>query len=120
MLWVRRILVGGLIIGLVLGSHYFVGHNDRTVTLEFGAKRFEEVALWMVLLCTFATGFGVATVIAAMRGARLRLVSRRYRKQASKLEAEVHQLRTLPLAETDEAAAVTSEATTGDGLSRGT
>jgi uncharacterized integral membrane protein len=120
MLWVRRILLGGLILGLVLGSHYFVQSNAQTVSLEFGAKRFDEVALWLVLLCTFATGFGVATVVAALRGARLRLVSRRYRKQARNLEAEVHQLRTLPLAEADEAAPAVSESTTGDGLSRGT
>ena len=117
MVWIRRILWGGLVIGLVLGSHYFVQHNEQTVTLEFGAIRFEAVALWLVLLSTFATGFGVATAIAAMRGARLRLVSRRYRKEARNLEAEVHQLRTLPLASADEAAA---ETTTGDGLSRGT
>lgn len=117
MRWIRRILWGGLIIGLVLGSHYFVQHNDQTVSLEFGAIRFEEVALWMVLLTTFVSGFAGATAIAALRGARLRLVSRRYRKEARSLEAEVHELRTLPLAEADGPA---PDSTTGDGLSRGT
>ena len=118
--WFRRILWGGLLIGLVLGSHYFVKYNEQVVSLEFGVTSFEEVALWTVLLSTFAVGFGVATAIATLRGARLRLLSRRYRKAARSLEAEVHELRTLPLASADEAVRVATETTTGDGLSRGT
>jgi uncharacterized integral membrane protein len=117
MRWIRRVLWGGLIIGLVLGSHYFVQRNEQAVTLEFVAFRFESVALWLVLLCTFGAGFAVATAIAMLRGARLRLESRRYRKEARNLEVEVHQLRTLPLSSADGNG---PEAAPGDGLSRGT
>jgi uncharacterized integral membrane protein len=118
--WIRRILWGSLIVGIVFGSHYFVQHNETPVTLEFGAIRFEAVAVWMVLLCSFGAGFAAATAAATLRGARLRLESRRYRKQARSLEAEVHQLRTLPLAAADDGVAIVPEGTSGDGLSRGT
>ncbi|MBW2267518.1 MAG: LapA family protein [Deltaproteobacteria bacterium] len=120
MRWFRRILWGGLIVGLVFGSHYFVQNNEQAVTLDFAVLHFEAVALWMVLLCAFTAGFGVAAAAAMLRGARLRFESRRYRKEARKLEAEVHELRTLPLATPGDGSASLPDATSSDGLSRGT
>jgi hypothetical protein len=46
---------------------------------------------------TFAAGAGAAGLLAVYRLARLGLVNRRYRKAVDGLEAEVHQLRNLPL-----------------------
>ena len=120
MRWFRRILWGGLIVGLVFGSHYYVQHNKEPVTLDLLAIRFEAVPLWLVTLWSFVAGFGVAAAVALWRGARLRLESRRYRKAAHSLEAEVHQLRTLPLASADAGGAAVQDDTAGDGLSRGT
>lgn len=96
--WIRRIVGIVLIVGLLLGAHYFVQRNAQLVSLDLMAVNFEAVALWTVLLCAFGAGFALATAVAMWRGARLRLESRRYRKAARSLEAEVHQLRTLPLA----------------------
>ena len=34
MRWIRRILLGGLVVGLILASHYFVQHNEASVALH--------------------------------------------------------------------------------------
>ena len=118
MRWIRRILLGGLVVGLILASHYFVQHNEASVALDLAVVRFENVSLWLLLLVTFAAGFASAAVIAIWRGARLRLESRRYRKEARNLEAEVHELRTLPLAPAGSAPPA-GRAGSEDGLERG-
>jgi uncharacterized integral membrane protein len=120
MSWLRRIIAIASVVGLVVGAHYFVQRNAQAVSLDFVAVGFESVALWMVLLCTFGAGFLLATLLAIWRGARLRLESRRYRKAARSLEAEVHKLRTLPLSPeaADVAAAGAPEAPL-EGLERG-
>lgn len=98
MRWVRRILLLVLLVALPVGVHLFVTRNAEVVPLDFLAVRFEGVAVWMVLLGAFAAGVAIAVVVAALRGARLRLETRRYRKLTRELESEVHQLRNLPLA----------------------
>ena len=69
------------------------------------------------MLIAFGSGVGLATLLGLVRGARIRLVSRRYRKAILGLEAEVHQLRNLPLSEPK--ATGDSDLGIGDGLERG-
>lgn len=118
--WLRRIILLALIVGLVLASHFFVQNHEQTVALDLAAVRYEAVPLWLVLLSAFGLGLAAAMAIAVLRGARLRLVARRYRKQAESLEAEVHELRTLPLAPEAPGAAPAADAAPDDGLERGT
>jgi len=98
MRWVRRILLLALLVALPVGVHLFVTRNAEVVPLDFLAVRFEGVAVWIALLCAFGAGVAVTVPIAMLRGARLRLETRRYRKATRDLESEVHQLRNLPLA----------------------
>jgi uncharacterized integral membrane protein len=98
MRWVRRILLLVLLVALPVGVHLFVTRNAAEVPLDFLAVRFESVAVWVALLCAFGAGAVLAALVAVLRGARLRLETRRYRKVTRDLESEVHQLRNLPLA----------------------
>ena len=98
MRWVRRILLLALLVALPVGVHLFVTRNAAGIRLDFLAVRFESVAVWVVLLGAFGGGVLVTAAAALLRGARLRLEIRRYRKAARELESEVHQLRNLPLA----------------------
>ena len=98
MRWVRRILLLAVLVALPVGVHLFVTRNAQPVALDLLAVQFDGVAVWVVLLCAFGAGILVATLVAVLRGARLRLEARRYRKVTRELESEVHQLRNLPLA----------------------
>ena len=118
--WVRRILLLALIAALVVGGHLFVRNNEQTVELDFVLFRVEAVSVGIVLLGAFGGGRGVAAGVAVLRGARLRLLVRRYRKEARSLSAEVHELRNLPLASSSgEPTEGESPAIPDDGLERG-
>ncbi|MEE2679926.1 MAG: lipopolysaccharide assembly protein LapA domain-containing protein [Myxococcota bacterium] len=97
MRWVRRLLIVAFVAGLVVGTHLFVDDNKQTVDLDLVAFRVEAVEVWLLLLGSFAAGVVLAGGIGLFRGARLRLLVRRYRKTARELSAEVHELRNLPL-----------------------
>lgn len=101
MRWVRRILLVALLVALPAGVHLLITRNSQAIAVDLLALRFESVQLWLALLCSFLAGLGVATAVALLRGARLRLVTRRYRKAARDLESEVHELRNLPLSGAD-------------------
>ena len=98
MRWVRRILLLGVLVALPVGVHLFVIRNSQQVPLDLLALKFEAVHVWALLLSAFVSGIAVASVVSMLRGARLRLEARRYRKATRELESEVHQLRNLPLA----------------------
>ena len=98
MRWVRRILLLVVLVAFPVGVHLFVTRNAQPVALDLLAVQFEGVQVWVVLLVAFGAGVLVASVVAMLRGARLRLEARRYRKVTRELESEVHQLRNLPLA----------------------
>lgn len=99
MRWVRRILWIALGMALVIGAIVFMDRNSQPIAVDYLAGRLEGVAVWLALLGSFAAGACVAASIALLRGARLRLKTRGYRKAARDLETEVHQLRNLPLSE---------------------
>ena len=57
-----------------------------------------QLELWEALLCAFGAGFALAGAGWLWSGLRSRMTVRRYRKAVGGLEAEIHQLRNLPLA----------------------
>ena len=100
----RRLLAAALfVVALVVGWR-FAGENSAGVSVHYLIGESAEVSLWAVLLGAFAGGAAVAGMVGLYFIAKLKLVARRYRKTASDLEAEVHQLRNLPL-DVDESAA---------------
>lgn len=97
MVVVRRILTLAVFVGLLVLGWRLAGSNGAPVTVNYLAGEFTDVALWMVLLASFVAGALAVGVWALLSRMRQALVARRYRKTVASLEAEVHQLRNLPL-----------------------
>ena len=119
MRWVRRVLVAACFVALLVGGWRFASENSQTVSVHYLVGSLEGVAVWRALLAAFALGAVASAAIGLLRGFRLRLESRRYRKAARELESEVHQLRTLPLAARDEADPGSEAEPLLEGLERG-
>ena len=96
---VRRIVMAAVFVGALVGGWRFAGSNSAQVSVSYLAGEFSDVALWMVVLVSFCLGAGSVGFFAMVERARAALLTRRYRKAVAGLEAEVHQLRNLPLRE---------------------
>lgn len=114
---VRRLLAIVVFVGLLIAGWQFAASNADPVPVHYPGGSFTARALWVVLLVSFGAGVVLTTLVAVVRGAQIRLVSRRYRKLADGLQAEVHQLRSLPLSE--EPQAPDSDSAPPAGLERG-
>ncbi len=95
----RRLFAIVVFMGLLIAGWQFAASNADPVPVHYPGGVFTARALWVVLLVAFSSGAALAALVAVVRGARIRLVSRRYRKLVECLQAEVHQLRSLPLSE---------------------
>ena len=95
----RRLFAFVVFAGLLVGGWYFAANNSELVTVYHPGGELGEVKLWLALLSAFGSGMGIAAVIGLVRGTKIRLASRRYRKLIAGLQAEVHQLRSLPLSD---------------------
>jgi len=103
MRWLRRGLVFALLVLVMFAGWRFAAENQEPVRLHYVAGELGELALWKITLAAFAGGAAVGGLFALFASARSGLTSRRYRKAIGGLEAEVHQLRNLPLAPDPEA-----------------
>ena len=95
--WIRRLvpmLVGA---GLLYLAWRLINANADDVKVDFLLGRL-DLSLWQALGTSFLLGAAMVGLYTVYQMARGGLVSRRYRKQLSNLETEVHQLRNLPLA----------------------
>jgi uncharacterized integral membrane protein len=95
---VRRLVLAALFVALLVGGWRFAAENPGPVVVSWLVGTSGELPLWLVLLVAFAAGAALTAVVAMLHLARLGMLTRRYRKAVSGLEAEVHELRTLPLA----------------------
>ncbi len=95
---VRRLLVVALFVAALVLGWRFARANSAAVTVDYLVGQLGDVSLWAALLGAFAAGAATAAGIGLYQVAKLQLVRRRYRKAIRGLEAEVHQLRNLPLA----------------------
>ncbi len=98
MLIARRLLLILLLVGVLVAGWRFAAANSTAVAVDFLVAQSGETALWLTLLVAFGVGALAATALCLFEIARLGLISRRYRKTVGRLEAEIHQLRNLPLA----------------------
>ena len=71
--------------------------NVQVVDLDLIWIRVPNLELWWLVLLSIAAGFLLATLIVGFAWLRGALVNRRYRKSIRRLEAELHELRSLPL-----------------------
>ncbi len=113
----RRLVAIDVFVGLLIAGWQFAASNSQPVVVHHAAGEFEAFALWAVLMVAFGFGVVLTVLVAVVRGARIRLVSRRYRKVVKCLQAEVHQLRSLPLSEQQQA--LDSSSVPPAGLERG-
>jgi len=95
--WVRRLLGLAVLVAAWWGIWQFARQNATVVAVSyvFGVV---ELPVWKALIACFAGGFALAALGGLVFGVRARMVQRRYRKAVGGLEAEIHQLRNLPLA----------------------
>jgi uncharacterized integral membrane protein len=116
----RRVLGIAVFVALLIAGWRFAADNSQVVTVHYVVGQFEEVSVWLALLCAFLAGAVVVALLGMAGAARLRLEAHRYRKAVRNLEAEVHQLRNLPLtAEQADVSEPRDEVTSLGGLERG-
>jgi hypothetical protein len=97
MRWVRRWIAVALVVAVLMGGWGLAHENGALVRVSYLWGEI-ELPLWQALLWFFGAGFALAGSGWLWLGIRSRMVERRYRKAVGGLEAEIHQLRNLPLA----------------------
>jgi uncharacterized integral membrane protein len=93
-----RLFWVALTVGVMVLGWKFAAANAENVGISYVFGELAPIPVWLALLGAFAAGAALATLAAFFQMAKLGLVARRYRKSVRGLEAEVHQLRSLPLA----------------------
>ena len=109
MLLARRLIAIIVFVGMLVAGWHFAARNSMSITVHYPGGAIGEVQLWVALLVAFGSGVLITTVVGLVRGARIRLVSRRYRRLVENLQAEVHQLRSLPLSDQPSSASASWE-----------
>ncbi len=94
----RRTLAIAVFVGLLVAGWRFAAHHPDPVRIDYLVGETGELALWVALVGAFAAGGVTVGALAAFQLTRLSMLARRWRKSAARLEAEVHELRNLPLA----------------------
>jgi uncharacterized integral membrane protein len=95
---VRRLLGLALFVAALVIGWSFAHRNPDAVRVDLLFAQLSGQPLWLVLVAAFAMGAACAGLVGLYHAARLRLTTRRYRRVAAGLEAEIHELRNLPLA----------------------
>src|SRR5262245_57541023 len=98
MRWVRRWIGVALIAAVLIGGWTLKAENAEKIDVDFLFVEIRHIEIWQALLCAFGAGFAVAGAGWLWSALRAGMTVRRYRKEVGGLEAEVHQLRNLPLA----------------------
>jgi len=125
MRWIPRLLALALFVGALYVGWRFAAENGAPVRVHFVVGEVDGVALWKVLLVTFAAGAACAGLGWIHLFFKNLLTSHRYKKMLGGLESEIHQLRNLPLAPDsappgDTPAVVAEEPPARGSLGRGT
>jgi len=116
MIWIRRAFWIAVFVGFLLFGWTFAAKNEIPVAITLPWIGEFQLSLWQALLLATALGVALTGVFTAYQVARLKLLSRRYRKMIRGLEAEVHQLRNLPLADAEPPAIPTESTPERDGV----
>jgi uncharacterized membrane protein YciS (DUF1049 family) len=95
MFWL--VLIGFFVVTLWMGWT-FRANNSVAVDLELIWIRIPDVELWRVLLIAMAAGASFSALPIGFAWLRQRLLSHRYRRIIKRLESELHEMRSLPLA----------------------
>jgi len=85
-------------VGVLVLGWGFAAANSGPVPVSYVFGEFAPLPLWLALLVAFVAGATLAGLVGSYQLLKRGLVMRRYRKTLRGLEAEVHELRNLPLA----------------------
>jgi uncharacterized integral membrane protein len=94
----RRLILMAVTAAVLIGGWHLATQNAQPVIVDYGVGVTTEVPLWAAMVAAFGAGALLVSLYALYRAMRAGLVARRYRVAIQGLEAEVHQLRNLPLA----------------------
>ena len=94
-----------VLIGVVAYAAFLAHGNSDRLSINLLFTVFDGVPLWLALLGAAVLGAVVTGVACAWPMLRLRLNLRRQSRRITRLEQEIHGLRTLPLEEEEEASA---------------
>ena len=97
----RRLLALAVFVAALILGWRFADANLEPVSIHYLVGALDGVPLWAALGGAFGLGFTIAGLAGLYQMARLSLTARRWRKAVRGLEAELHQLRNLPLAGAD-------------------
>lgn len=95
----RRLLALALVVGGGFVAYRFVRANEVEVPVHLVAVELGPVPVSLALAVAFAAGLALGVAALLYPTVRNALAARRYRKALDALEQELHQLRSLPLAE---------------------
>jgi len=95
-----RIATLAIIAALIWAAVRFILANDASIEIDYLLSSSVDLLLWQGLVFAFALGWVAATAVFGVGWLRARIETRRYRKAHAKIEAEVHQLRSLPIGDT--------------------
>jgi uncharacterized membrane protein YciS (DUF1049 family) len=98
----KAVLRIAAVIALVVYAALVVASNSARIDIDLIFFPVENVAVWHVLLLSALFGAAVTALVLAWPILRLRLQVRSQNRRVTRLEQEVHGLRTLPIAESDE------------------
>jgi hypothetical protein len=87
----------GLFVGLLWAGWSFRAGNAATIDLDLIWLQLSGVAIWRVILVSIGLGAITGGTLVGFPWLRARLLNHRYRRAIRRLEAEVHELRSLPL-----------------------
>jgi hypothetical protein len=112
MKWIRRLFWIAVFVGVLVFGWQFAHDHDTPVVIQLPGLAPLELTLWLALVLAVGLGAALSLLATTYQVARLKLLSRRYRKLIKGLEAEVHQLRNLPLSDA-EAPSIPAESSGG-------
>ena len=93
----KGLLLLAAVVGVAVAAVLLATQNDAPVTVNLLVFTVHDVPLWRVLLGAFVAGGTVVALVLSWPYLRLRLRVRGQARQITRLEQEVHGLRTLPL-----------------------
>jgi putative membrane protein len=93
----RRLTIAAIFIAFVLIAVLFAYNNQDPISVDIGIRRFEDVSLTVVLVCTFALGAVFGALCAGLTMLRMLREQRQLRRELRTAEAELSGLRSLPL-----------------------
>jgi uncharacterized membrane protein YciS (DUF1049 family) len=113
LLWV---LVVGLVVGALVFGKLFPDANSTPVDIDLLWIRVPNVEAWLLLVGSMLIGGVLATLVVGFAWLKARVLNRRYLKVIKRLEAELHQMRSLPLSTGEDALAGGPKAGKGKGF----